>query len=253
MLISLREITVRFSAEPVLDAVNLSIQEGERLCLVGRNGAGKSTLMHVIAGSLEADSGEREHADTLGIAALEQDTPAGLAGPVYDIVTRGLGETGRRLLAFSRLAGSGGESARMLAVQHQLEESGAWNEKLRADAIISRMKLDPEAEFRALSGGLQRRVMLAAALVSDPDLLLLDEPTNHLDIEGIRWLEDLLVGARSTLVFISHDRAFLDRVATRIVEVDRGRLHNWPGNYAEYLWRKRAALAAEATANREFD
>ncbi len=253
MLITLRDLTVRYTAEPVLDEVNLTIQEGERVCLVGRNGAGKSTLMRVIAGSLEPDSGEREHAETLRIAWLEQEAPPDLAGPVYDIVTSGLGETGRKLLAYARLAHSGAESSRLIELQHALEHDGAWSEKVRVDSVISRMALDPQAEFHTLSGGLRRRVMLAAAVVSDPDLLLLDEPTNHLDIEGVAWLEHLLLGARSALVFISHDRAFLDRIATRIVEVDRGRLYSWPGNYAEYLWRKREALAAETQAMREFD
>ena len=253
MLISLRDVSVRFTAEPVLDRVSLAIQEGERVALVGRNGAGKSTLMRVIGGSLEPDEGEREHAETLRIARLEQEVPPELSGSVYELVTRGLGETGRRLLAYDRAARSGESPERLLELQHALEQSGAWKEKARADAAISRMSLDPAAEFRTLSGGLKRRAMLARAVVGDPDLLLLDEPTNHLDIEGVAWLESLLLGAHCAIAFISHDRAFLDRVATRIVEVDRGRLYNWPGNYAEYRRRKADALQAEREANREFD
>jgi ABC transport system ATP-binding/permease protein len=253
MLITLRDVTVRFTAEPVLDGVNLVIQEGERVALVGRNGAGKSTLMRVVAGELEPDEGEREHAETLRIARLEQEAPPGLCGAVYDLVTRGLGETGRRLLAYERAARSGETPARLLELQHALEHGGAWSEKVRVDAVISRMNLDPDAEFQNLSGGLQRRVMLAQAVVGEPDLLLLDEPTNHLDIEGVAWLESLLLGARCAIVFISHDRAFLGRVATRIVEVDRGSLYNWPGDYTEYRRRKAEALHAEKQANREFD
>ncbi|MDN5863945.1 MAG: ATP-binding cassette domain-containing protein [Gammaproteobacteria bacterium] len=252
MLLTLRDITVRFTEESVLDEVSLSIQEGERLCLVGRNGAGKSTLLKVIAGHLETDSGEREHADTLRIGELAQDIPDEPDATVYEVVTRGLGAIGRRLLEWE-VAHERGDAAQLDAVQRVLENAGAWGAKAEVDAVISRMNLDPASRFSELSGGVQRRAMLAEAVVSTPDLLLLDEPTNHLDIAGVTWLEEKLLGMNSTLVFISHDRAFLDRVATRLVEVDRGRLHNWPADYREYRRRKRAALDAESAANREFD
>ncbi len=228
MLLTLRDISLRFAEEPVLDGISLSIQEGERIGLVGRNGAGKSTLMRIIAGTLEPDAGDREHAETLRIARLAQDIPVGLAGSVHGIVARGL-------------------------VARPLRPDGAWSEKAEVEAILSRMGVDPASRFEELSGGLQRRVMLAAAVVGDPDLLLLDEPTNHLDIAGVTWLEDFLIGTPSALVFISHDRAFLDRIATRLIEVDRGKLYNWPGDYRDYRRRKAEALAAENAANREFD
>jgi ATP-binding cassette subfamily F protein uup len=224
MLMTLRDVSVRFGAEPVLDGVNLTIQDGERVCLVGRNGAGKSTLLKVIAGRLEPDSGEREYAGTLRIADLAQEIPGDLTGTVREIVLGGLGASE--------------------------DPTGAT---AKADAVATRMNLNPAAEFSMLSGGLQRRTMLAAALVGDPDLLLLDEPTNHLDIAGVTWLEDFLLSAHCAQVFISHDRAFLDRVATRLVEVDRGKLYNWPGSYRDYRRRKAEVLAAENAANREFD
>ncbi|MGH7058608.1 MAG: ABC-F family ATP-binding cassette domain-containing protein, partial [Acetobacteraceae bacterium] len=256
MLLTLRDITVRFAEAPVLDGVSLSLQGGERVGLVGRNGAGKSTLMRVIAGEIEPDAGEREHAETLRIARLAQEIPPELVGPVAEIVKRGLGTSGgpRRDRPHAR-SGLAGASATNRGRDDRSYESdpATWSAEAKIDALLSRMGLDPASRFEELSGGLQRRVMLAAALVGDPDLLLLDEPTNHLDIDGVTWLERFLLGASSALVFISHDRAFLDRVATRLVEVDRGELYNWPGSYRDYRRRKAGALAVENEANREFD
>ncbi len=253
MLITLRNISLRFSAEPVLDGINLSIESGDRIALVGRNGAGKSTLLRLIAGRISADSGEREHSETLRIAWLDQDTPPDLDGRVYDLVTRGLGPAGRLLLAYARAVHEGSSSARLMALQQTLEAGGAWHKKAQVQALLSRMGLNPEARFAALSGGLKRQVMLAEALVGEPDLLLLDEPTNHLDIAGITWLERWLQDLPCALVLISHDRTFLDRITTRIIEVDRGKLHAWPGSYAEYHRCKLDALRAEDQAHHEFD
>lgn len=227
MLMTLRDVSVRFTEAPVLDEVSFTVNEGERVCLVGRNGAGKSTLMRVIAGDLDLDDGEREHAATLRIARLAQEIPPDLDGTVHEIIARE------------------SEAAAVVAE--------SWDIRTHADAVISRLELDAEARFGELSGGLQRRVMLAAAVVVDPDLLLLDEPTNHLDIAGVVWLEDFLLTTRCAQVFISHDRAFLDRVATRLVEIDRGKLYSWPGGYRDYRRRKAEALAVENAANREFD
>ena len=253
MLITLRDISLRFTHEPVLDEISMTIDDGERLCLVGRNGAGKSTLLKMIAGDVLPDSGEIEHADTLRVSQLPQDVPPGTAGTVYEVVTRGLGDLGRKLLRYEQAAHSGMDDEALLELQQQLEHAGAWQAKVRVDSVISRMGLDEEASFADLSGGLQRRVLLARALAVDPDILLLDEPTNHLDIAGVQWLEEFLLGANFSVVFISHDRAFVDRLATRIIEVDRGRLNHFPGRYAEYRQRKAEMLAAEKKANREFD
>ncbi len=253
MLITLREVTVRFGAEPVLDAVDLTVEAGERVCLVGRNGAGKSTLLRVIAGARAPDAGEIVRAAGLRVGCLDQDLPSGLSGRVDGIVTAGLGAAAERLAQYERAVSDHAEPARLAELQQALEADGAWSAHTRVAAALSRMDLDPAAEFATLSGGQQRRVLLARALVAEPELLLLDEPTNHLDIDGITWLENLLARAPWGLVFISHDRAFLDRVATRIVEVDRGRLHGWPGGYADYRRRKRAALEVERRAEREFD
>lgn len=253
MLITLRNISLRFSAEPVLDGITLTIDPGERIALVGRNGAGKSTLLRLIAGRMPADAGDREHSKTLRIAWLDQDTPPDLDGRVYDLVTRGLGPAGRLLLAYAQAVHEGSSPARLVELQQTLEAGGAWHKKAQVQALLSRMGLDPEARFATLSGGLKRQVMLAEALVGEPDLLLLDEPTNHLDIAGITWLERRLLALPCALVLISHDRTFLDRVATRIIEVDRGKLQAWPGSYAEYHRCKLAALRAEDQVRHEFD
>lgn len=226
MLLSLRNITVQFSHPPVLDKVSLSIDAGERICLVGRNGAGKSTLMKVIEGALDADSGNVERRDLLKVSRLQQDVPNDIEAKVWDVVASGLDNAAN---------------------------SSEWDSKVKVDTIASKMTLPIEANFAELSGGQKRRVLLARALVNEPDILLLDEPTNHLDIEGVQWLEHFLLSTQCTLVFITHDRAFLNRIATRIVEVDRGQLHNWPGTYSDYRRRKEEALAAEANQNHEFD
>ncbi len=252
MLLTLRDISLRFTDLPVLDEVSLTIDEGERVCLAGRNGAGKSTLMKVIAGDITPDSGDIEHSSTLRISKLPQDIPAGLHGTVYEVVTEGLGKVGEQLLAYDR-ARHGDDEATLLELQHELEEAGAWDRQLKVDSTLSRMGLDPDARFEDLSGGLKRRVLLARALASDPDILLLDEPTNHLDIAAVQWLENFLLGATCALVFITHDRTFLDRIATRIVEVDRGKLYSWPGSFTDYRRRKSEALEAERQAHREFD
>ncbi len=253
MLLSLRDVLVRFTDEPVLDRVDLTIQEDDRLCLAGRNGAGKSTLLRVLAGQIAPDEGEIVRRDNLKVALLDQEVPPDTGGAVYEIVTRGLGVTGRRLLDYDRAAQHGADSHELLRLQHALEEAGAWNTHAEVDALLSRMELDPRALFSTLSGGLRRRVMLARALVARPDVLLLDEPTNHLDIAGVTWLESIAASFPGALVFITHDRAFLDRVANRIVEVDRGRLHHFPGDFARYRRMKTGQLEQERQSNREFD
>ncbi|MDV3239766.1 MAG: ATP-binding cassette domain-containing protein [Gammaproteobacteria bacterium] len=258
-LISLTGVQLDFGGRPLLEAADLSLEPGERVCLIGRNGAGKSTLMKLIAGDLAPDGGNIVRQQGLRCARLTQDVPAALQGTVFDVVAGGLGEIAPLLsryhaasLAVAQAATPAalGELAR---VQHELESRDGWRWEQQVETVISRLRLDPEADFAGLSGGLKRRTLLARALVTDPDLLLLDEPTNHLDLAAIDWLEEFLLGFRGTLLFVTHDRSFLQRLATRIVELDRGRLTSWDCDYRTYLERKEAALEAEAQQSALFD
>jgi len=253
MLITLRDATVHYTHDPVLERVNLVVDEGERVCLVGRNGAGKSTLLKLLAGTLSPDAGSVERRDGLRVAQLPQDVPRDISGSIYSVVSAGLGARGQLLDQYHAALAAGADQTALDSLSHALEAAAGWSAGVEVDSLLTRMALPAEAEFTQLSGGMKRRVLLARALVSQPDLLLLDEPTNHLDIAGVTWLEEFLLGAPLALVFISHDRAFLDRIATRIVEVDRGALHSWPGRYADFRRRKAEALTAEAAANRNFD
>ena len=258
-LLVLRGITVSYGGAPLLDKVDLQIEPGERLCLVGRNGSGKSTLMKVLSGEIVPDDGEIVRQSGLRVARLTQEVPHGTTGTVFDVVAAGLGNTGGLLaqyhLVSQQLAASGDDALlrRLETVQHELEAAGGWELNREVETTLSRLQLPADAEFAGLSGGMKRRVLLAQALVTKPDLLLLDEPTNHLDIDAIAWLEEFLLGFGGTLLFVTHDRAFLQRLATRIVELDRGHSSSWPGDFATYLRRKQEALEAEATANALFD
>ncbi|MBZ2189590.1 ATP-binding cassette domain-containing protein [Alcanivorax sp. JB21] len=257
-LLTLRNIQLSFGAAPLLSDVELSIDKGERLCLVGRNGAGKSTLMKIIAGEIQADDGSIEQAQGLRVARLVQEVPHDTDGSVFDVVAAGLGEEGRLLSEYQHLTRElmdGGDAVmqRFEKVQAAIDDRGAWDISQRVETVLSRLNLDGDTDFAGLSGGMKRRVLLAQSLVQAPDILLLDEPTNHLDIEAIRWLEDFLRQYEATLVFITHDRAFIRALATRIIEIDRGSLTSWPGNYERYLEGKQAALDAEEKANAEFD
>ncbi|OOG22948.1 ABC transporter ATP-binding protein [Thioalkalivibrio denitrificans] len=259
-ILTLREVSLSYGSAPLLDGVNLSIEAGERISLVGRNGAGKSTLMRVLTGDVVPDQGEAVRADGLRVAMLTQAVPAGTRGSVFDVVAGGLGATGERIRRYHRavqaLAARPGDAAalgELERAQHDLEADDGWHLEQRVETVLSRLDLPADDDFGALSGGLKRRVLLARALVAEPDLLLLDEPTNHLDIQAIEWLETFLLGFGGTLLFITHDRAFLRRLATRIIELDRGRLTDWPGDYDTYLRRKQEALDAEERANALFD
>ncbi|AJD47296.1 ABC transporter ATP-binding protein [Isoalcanivorax pacificus W11-5] len=257
-LLTLRNLQLSFGAAPLLHDVSLTIDKGERLCLVGRNGAGKSTLMKIIAGELQPDDGSIEQAQGLRVARLEQDVPRGTEGSVFDVVAGGLGELGRLLGEYHQLTlqlGDGDDATlqRFETVQAAIDAHNAWDMSQRVETVLSRLTLDGDTGFAGLSGGMKRRVLLARALVQAPDILLLDEPTNHLDIDAIRWLEEFLRSFNATLVFITHDRAFIRALATRIIELDRGRLTSWPGDYQAYLDGKQAALDAEEKANAEFD
>ena len=242
-----------------MDGVTLQIEAGERIGLLGRNGSGKSTLMNLLAGHIAPDAGAIVRSGDVRIAMLPQDVPDDLPGTVYDVVASGGREDVKLLREYRDLTvqiarNSDEELLRRLEqVQHRIETSGAWHFHQRVKTVMARTGLDEHAQFRVLSAGLKRRVFLARALVNEPDLLLLDEPTNHLDITTILWLEDLLLKYEKTLMFVTHDRAFLQRLATRIVEIDRGRLTSFTCDYGTYLERRQAMLETEEKEWHGFD
>ena len=238
----------------LLERVNLSIEPNERICIVGRNGAGKSTLMRLMAGEIRPDDGEIRDFGCR-IAGLAQEVPLALTGTVFDVVSMGVGALGEDLARYHHLLHDGGEIDlnALGAVQARIEAGNGWQIEQRIEQVISKLDLPEDSEFSALSGGMKRRVLLAQALVAAPDLLLLDEPTNHLDIESIAWLEEFLKNFGGSVVFVTHDRAFLRNLATRIVEIDRGQVTSWPGDYENYLRRREERLHAETQANLLFD
>jgi len=258
-LIALSAVSLGFRGPPVLDRAHLTIESGERVCLLGRNGTGKTTLLGLLQGTLEPDRGEVIRQQGLRTAMLPQEVPRDLRGSVFDVVARGLGPKAALLAEYHRLAGrlategSKDLRAELGRIQHALELDGGWRLYQEVETVVSKMSLQPDAEVANLSAGMKRRVLLAKAVVGNPDILLLDEPTNHLDIDSIRWLEDFLLRCGGTLVFVTHDRALLGKVATRILELDRGRLTSWSCDYETYLKRKEAAFEAEARQNAEFD
>ncbi|MCG8100371.1 MAG: ATP-binding cassette domain-containing protein, partial [Candidatus Thiodiazotropha taylori] len=257
-LITLRNLHLSFGDAPLLDGIELSIEKGERIALLGRNGMGKSTLMKVIMGSQQADDGERVVSNGVSVARLIQEVPQDVEGTVFDLVADGIGDLAEKLKTYHRISHRLAEGDQSLLdslakAQHDLEAAGGWQLEQRVETTISRTGLDADAQFSELSGGMKRRVLLAQALVAEPDLLLLDEPTNHLDIEAIDWMENLLLGFSGAVLFVTHDRAFLRRLASRILELDRGELTDWPGDYDNFLRRKEEMLNAEALANARFD
>jgi len=258
-IVSLGDISVSFGGPTVLDRISLRIDRGERVCLVGRNGEGKSTLLKVVDGDLHPDSGEILRGDGIRTSRLGQGVPAGLGGTVFEVVSSGLGEVADLLSRHSRITGGlgsgGGEEllGQLERVHHELDAAGGWQARRKVETVLSRLRLDGDAAFGALSGGLMRRVLLGRALVNDPDLLLLDEPTNHLDFGAITWLEEFLLSSRQALLFVTHDRMLIRRLATRILDLDRGRITSWPGDYDTYLRRKGEALHAEEAENARAD
>ncbi|GMQ83403.1 MAG: ATP-binding cassette domain-containing protein [Gammaproteobacteria bacterium] len=258
-LLRTRNLRLSFGGPTLLDGVDLSIEPGERVCLVGRNGCGKSTLLKILEDRIKPDNGDIERRQGLKITSLDQDVPDDFAGSVFDCVAQGLGTLGTLIRRFHYLSAelAHRQDDKLLeqleTTQHELEVQDGWSLEQRVETVVSQLSLDPDARFEQLSGGVQRRVLLARALVSAPDLLLLDEPTNHLDIQSIEWLEDFLVNFDGTLLFITHDRSFLTRLATRIIDLDRGVLTDWPGDYPTYLRRKQAWLDAEAGHQSAFD
>jgi len=258
-LITLDNVTTAFGHLPLLDKANLQIDPGERVAVIGRNGSGKSTILRILSGELTPDTGSVWRAPGTSVSRLVQDAAQPGTGPVFDAVADGLGELRDLVREYHRAAVAVTEDpseARLETLgrlQHDLEERDGWRVEQRVELVLSRLGLPADRDVSALSGGWRRRVLLARALVSAPALLLLDEPTNHLDIESIEWLEAFLLDYAGAVVFVTHDRVFLQRVATRIVELDRGRLTSWPGDYATFLEKKEAWLANEALAQAKFD
>jgi ATP-binding cassette subfamily F protein uup len=262
LLITLDKVSLAFGHLPLLDEASLGIESGERIAVLGRNGEGKSSLLKVLSGDLVPDAGVvwREPGSRVARLAQDADSLDGAAeATVFEAVAAGLGEL-RDLVkdyhhAAARVAHDASDAAidELGRLQHELEERDGWSLEQRIETVLTKLSLDADAQVATLSGGWRRRVLLAQALVSEPTLLLLDEPTNHLDLDAIVWLEEFLESYPGAVVIVTHDRAFLQRVASRIIELDRGRLTSWPGDYRTFLEKKEAWLANEAVANDVFD
>ncbi|HEX4346625.1 MAG TPA: ATP-binding cassette domain-containing protein [Vicinamibacterales bacterium] len=258
-LVSLDSLSLAFGHLPLLQDAAFQVERGERIAILGRNGAGKSSLLRVIAGEQPPDTGNMWTAPGTRIARLEQDVPLHTDQVVFDAVAEGLGELSDVVARYHHIALRVSEAStpalldELGRLQHALEERDGWTIEQRVELVLSRLSLPADARVDTLSGGWRRRVLLARALVAAPDVLLLDEPTNHLDLDAIEWLETFLRESAGAVVFVTHDRAFLQRVATRIVDIDRGRLTSWPGDYATFLRKRDERLANEEIAQEKFD
>lgn len=255
VLISLKQAELAFGDHVLLDKVDLDIRNGERLCVVGRNGAGKSTLLKILAGNVSLDDGRVEYTDTLRVSSLQQELPKAVDSTVYNVVADGFGDIGQYISQYHAEIAKGDavDLNKLEKLQAKIETADGWRLQQRVDAIIQRLNLPADENFASLSGGWQRRVMLAQALVVEPDVLILDEPTNHMDIATIEWLEEQLKQFNGSLIFISHDRAFVQALSTRIIEVDRGHVYNWNGDYSSFIDYREKRLEDEATQNALFD
>lgn len=260
-LLSVKNVCIGYGGFMLLDGIDLNIERHERVCLLGRNGSGKTTLMKLINGELAPDSGTISRSQGAATARLDQEIPAGITGPVIDIVTSGLGARGRLLADYHHagalLAEGRGDDPRLLArldrLGQQLDAGNGWEVHRQVEQVIFKMELPAEDDFSTLSTGLKRRTLLARALVSAPDILMLDEPTNHLDIDAIAWLEDFLASYGGTIIVVTHDRLLVQKLASRIIEIDRGRLLDWHCDYPTFLKRKEESLEIEESQNRLFD
>jgi ATP-binding cassette subfamily F protein uup len=259
VLVNLQDAYLAYGDTPLLNKASVQINKAERVCLVGRNGAGKSTLLQVIEGAILLDSGQRQLVNDVVITRLQQDPPEASEQRIFDYVAEGKPHIGKLLSEFHHLTSnisehsSEKELTRMQQIQHEIDVVDGWKFDNEIQQVLTTMKLDGDAPLQGLSGGWLRKVALAKALAGDPDILLLDEPTNHLDITTIKWLEEFLVNFKGTIVFISHDRAFIRKIATRIIDIDRGVLTSWPGNYDAYLEGKAEWLRVEEEQNALFD
>ncbi|CAD5108841.1 ATP-binding cassette domain-containing protein [Zestomonas carbonaria] len=255
-LLKFTDISLAYGAMPLLDRVSWQIARGERVCIIGRNGTGKSSLLRLVKGDQHADDGDIWRAPGLKIGELPQELPRADERTVFDVVAEGLAEVGALLAEYHHLSQnihSDADLDKLTHVQQALEARDGWRLQQLVESTLSRLQLPADKTLAELSGGWRRRVLLAQALVSEPDLLLLDEPTNHLDIGAIAWLEEALLGFQGAVLFITHDRSFLQNLATRILELDRGHMIDWNGDYASFLEHKEQQLAAEETANALFD
>lgn len=258
-LISLTNGYLSFSDAPLLDHAELHIEPNERVCLVGRNGAGKSTLLKIIAGDVLMDDGKIQYEKDLVVSRLEQDPPRNAQGNIFDYVAEGVGHLTNLLKEYHHISVQLEENysdqilSQLEQVQVKLEHADGWRFENKINEVLLKLGLNPNTKLSALSGGWLRKAALARALVCDPDVLLLDEPTNHLDVEAIEWLENFLLDFQGSIVFISHDRSFIRKMATRIVDLDRGQLVSYPGNYDLYLTTKEENLRVEALQNELFD
>ena len=258
-LISLTNGYLSFSDAPLLDHAELHIEPNERVCLVGRNGAGKSTLLKIIAGDVLMDDGKIQYEKDLVVSRLEQDPPRNAQGNIFDYVAEGVGHLTDLLKEYHHISVQLEENysdqilSQLEQVQSKLEHADGWRFENKINEVLLKLGLNPNTKLSALSGGWLRKAALARALVCDPDVLLLDEPTNHLDVEAIEWLENFLLDFQGSIVFISHDRSFIRKMATRIVDLDRSQLVSYPGNYGLYLTTKEENLRVEALQNELFD
>jgi ABC transport system ATP-binding/permease protein len=258
-LITLRDVSWGLGGAPLIDKASFQIEDGERICLLGRNGAGKSTLLKILDGSLPPDSGDIWRQQGVTISVLDQDVPGDTGGTVFEVVARGLGEMGRVLADHHRLCATPETdrtpeaSNKIETLQLQLEAHQGWELSRQVDQALSRMSLDPALDFRTLSAGMKRRALFCCTMARKPDLLLLDEPTNHLDIDTIVWMEAYIQRYVKTVLFVSHDRAFAQRTANRVMELDRGRLTSYDCDYPTYLKRRQADEQSEQKQERRFD
>lgn len=258
-IVTMKEALLSYGDFPLLDMAELFLEPNERVCLVGRNGAGKSTLMRVIAKEIDLDSGLVQYQQGLKVSRLEQDPPKNATGSVFEYVAMGLQNVGEALNKYHALLDiiatdpSEENFDKLAKIQDRLEDIGAWHFNSKIENVLLELGLNSETLLSDLSGGWQRKAALAKALVVEPDLLLLDEPTNHLDVEAIQWLETFLKGYNGTIVFISHDRAFIESMATRIIDLDRGKLTSWPGTYSQFLLDKEEFIRVENEHNALFD
>ncbi|MFT5260431.1 MAG: ATP-binding cassette subfamily F protein uup [Cryomorphaceae bacterium] len=256
-LLSIKDLSIAFGIHRLLDNASLSINSGERIGLLGRNGEGKSTLLKIISGAIPYDSGELQGLADITVAKLDQAPNLQSMQSVFEVVAEGVGSTGNCIAEYRKISQSPDPSSddlvRLGDLQNTIDSTNGWQYFNNIEKVISKLGLDADAVVSTLSGGWQRRVSLARALAVEPDLLLLDEPTNHLDIESIAWLENHLLQFNGAILFVTHDRAFLDRIATRIIDLDRGQLVSWAGGYQDFLRRKAAWLEEEGRQNAEFD
>jgi len=258
-LVTLQDVFLSYGQPPLIDHLDLVIEPNERVCLIGRNGAGKSTLMKIITGQITPDEGSIKRASGVKVAQLEQSVPHDTSGTVFDVIAQGMGAEGELVKTFHHLIQqlNVDPSPKVMNAyeecQAELDRVNGWDINSRVESIITKMELDPDVDISSLSGGYKRRVLLARALVCDPDLLLLDEPTNHLDIEAIQWVEQFLLKWEGSLLFISHDRRFMDNLANRFIEIDRGKLQDYNCDYSTYLVRKEENLEIEDRQNALFD